>query len=78
MSHVELTVSAARALAAQYQSPGPVGRTFAAFASGLSVSYEDFMAECDMTSQEVGFEAHDDMAALRTFAGNTDAPIWKD
>lgn len=74
----QMTVTEARLLAAQYQSSGHIGRTFASFASGCQVSYERFMSECDMTGQEIGFDAYDDMAALREFAGATDAPIWTD
>lgn len=66
----------ARALAAEYQSPGPVGRTFAAFASGRKVSYEDFIAEIEMTASECGFDSHDDMVALLNYAGTTDDPVW--
>lgn len=67
----------ARVVAAQYQSSGWVGRTFAAFASGRKVSYEDFLAECDMTASECGFDAYDDMALLREYAGSTADPVWK-
>lgn len=68
----------ARQLAAQYQSSGVIGRTFAAFASGRRVSYERFMAETDMTATEVGFEAHEDMRTLRDWAGNTSDDVWTD
>lgn len=71
-----MSTAAARALAAEYQSPGPVGKTFAAFASGRLVSYEDFVAECDMTATEVGFDSHADMAALRHYAGTTGSAVW--
>lgn len=66
----------ARNLASQYQSSGAIGKTFAAFASGRQVSYEDFIAECDMTATELGFESHDDMQALREFAWNTEDSVW--
>lgn len=68
----------ARALAAQYQSSGPVGSTFAAFASGRRVSYERFIAECDMTASEQGFDCYEDMRVLRQWAGETDADVWSD
>lgn len=77
MSAAVLDTTGARATAAQYQSSGPVGRTFAAFASGRRVSYEDFLTECEMTATEVGFEAYDDMRALRDYAYETDDEVWK-
>lgn len=67
----------ARTIAAQYQSPGAVGKTLAAFASGRKVSYEDFIADCDMTATELGFEAYEDMKALTEYAGNTEDNVWK-
>lgn len=76
-SFVLATTAEARKFASAYQSPGPVGKTFAAFASGRKVSYEDFIAECDMTATECGFDSHDDMAALRDWAGSTDDPVWR-
>jgi hypothetical protein len=73
-----MTTNDARALAAQYQSSGTIGRTFAAFASGRPVSYERFISECDMTATELGFEAYDDMRALRDYAGDTVDSVWTD
>lgn len=74
---MSLSTAAARQLAAQYQSSGYIGKTFMAFASGVPVSYEDFLTECDMTVTEFGLECHDDMKLLREFAYDTDDPVWK-
>lgn len=75
--YVITSTEQARAVAAQYQSSGTIGRVFAAFASGRKVSYEDFLAECDMTATEVGFESYPDMQALREYAWNTEDPVWR-
>lgn len=73
-----MNTSQARQLAAQYQSPGAIGRTFAAFASGRRVSYERFIAETEMAATEIGFDAHEDMAALRAYAEETADNVWTD
>lgn len=73
-----MTLTEARELAAQYQSPGAIGRTFAAFASGRQVSYEDFIAECGITATEVGFDSHEDMRLLQTWAEETTDDVWTD
>jgi len=72
-----LPTADARLIAAQYQSSGYVGKTFASFASGCRVSYEAFLAECDMTASEVGFDSYDDMRLLRDYAVNTEDSVWK-
>lgn len=68
----------ARALAAQYQSPGAIGHVFASFASGRAVSYERFVSDVEMTRMEIGFECYADMGTLEIWAANTDdSSVWR-
>ena len=68
----------ARHIAREYQSPGAIGKVFAAFASGIPVTYSDFMAEIEATMRECGNDAIEDMRELREFAElNADDTLWK-
>lgn len=70
-----ITTAEARAIAAGY-ADGPCPAV-TAFARGERVSYEDFTAQVDMLASEYGFEAHDDVRALTTWAGDTADPVWR-
>ena len=68
----------ARHIARAYQSPGAIGKVFAAFASGIPVRQEDFDAEIEATLRECGDDAADDMQELREFSElNADDTVWK-
>lgn len=68
----------ARHIARAYQSPGAIGKVFAAFASGIPVTYSDFMAEIEATMRECGNDALEDMSELREFAELSAGDfIWK-
>lgn len=73
-----MTLEEARKTAAAYPETSGIGGAVAAFAEGHRVSYERFMSDLDMLATEYGFDSHDDIAALRQFAGDTAADIWRD
>lgn len=60
--------AAAATIASWWQSPGRIGRTLAALASGLPVEVEDLVADIDATIREADERHHLDAADRRALA----------
>lgn len=66
----EVTDSTARTIASWWQSPGRIGRTLAALASGLPVDAGELLDDIHATRQESGYGTHTDLDCLATWAIN--------
>lgn len=66
----EVTDSTARTIASWWQSPGGIGRTLAALASGLPVDTTELLDDIHATRQESGYGTHTDLDCLATWAIN--------
>jgi hypothetical protein len=66
----EVTDSTARTIASWWQSPGTVGRTLAALASGLPVDTTELLDDIHATRQESGYGTHTDLDCLATWVIN--------
>ncbi len=73
-----LSAERARELLAQHITASLPAPSLRAFIAGSRVSYERFTTELELLFTEAGFEAYDDLTAVREYAGGTADPVWTD